>query len=255
MDRRAGRMQVHPVLWTAATVRKRTIRGESVIAHMRRYFGRMVVVLTLMTPLLVVLTYQWTPRRDPRHAEPLAPIVVASSVTPSSSDHAVVTRPLTRLEPAERPASSDPLTSVSLVDRTETVRPTAWYREAAAEQGVSPYLLEALHQIESSAAPDGCWPNIDGSGAVGPFQFKQATFESHGIDGNGDGVVDICGFADSLYSAAAYLKWLGADADLDSPSLRAALTIYGTDADRVIDLARYYRARDLALTAESVVSH
>jgi hypothetical protein len=248
-------MQAHPVLWTAATVRKRSIRGESIFAHMRRYFGRMVIVLTLMTPLLVVLTYQWTPRRDLRHAEPLAPVVVASAETLSSSTHTVVTRPLTRLEPAERPASSEPLTSVSLVDRSESVRPTAWYRVAAAEQGVSPYLLEALHQIESSAAPDGCWPDIEGSGAVGPFQFKQVTFESHGVDGNGDGVVDICGFADSLFSAAAYLRWLGADVDLDGPSIRTALTMYGTDADRVIDLARYYRTRDLALTAESVVSH
>lgn len=248
-------MQAHPVLWTAATVRKRSIRGEPVLAYMRHYFGRMVIVLTLMTPLLFVLTHQWAPRRELRHAEPLAPVVVASAEAPSAPDHAVVTRPLARLDPAERPASTEPLTSVSLVDRSESVRPTAWYRVAAAEQGVSPHVLEALHQIESSAAPDGCWPNIEGSGAVGPFQFKQATFESHGVDGNGDGVVDICGFADSLFSAAAYLKSLGADLDHDSPSVRAALTIYGTDADRVIDLARYFRTRDLGLTAESVVSH
>ena len=37
--------------------------------------------------------------------------------------------------------------------------------------------------------------------------------------------------------------------------LRRTALIYGADADRVIDLARYYRSRDLVITAESVVSH
>lgn len=248
-------MQAHPVLWTAATVRKRAVRSESSIAYMRRYFGRMAVVLALLTPLLVVVTHQWTPRRELRPSEQLAPISIASAETQSSSVHAVVTRPLSRIEAADARSSLEPRASVSVLDRSDAVRPTVWYRVAAAEHGVSPFLLEALHQVESSAAPDGCWSNIEGSGAVGPFQFKGATFARHAIDANGDGVADICGFADSLFSAAAYLKSLGAEGDLDSPGVRAALIVYGTEADRVIDLARYYRARDLALTAESVVSH
>jgi hypothetical protein len=221
---------------------------------MRRYFGRMAIILTLITPLLVVMTFQWTPRRDLHQPDQLAPIARAAAETPSSPGQVVVSRQLTRIDPTDRSAS-EPLASVALVERAGSARPTAWYRIAADEQGVSPYLLEALHQIESSAAPDGCWPNIDGSGAVGPFQFKRSTFESHGVDGNGDGIVDICGFADSLFSAAAYLRWLGADSDIDSPGVREALTRYGTDAERVIDLARYYRTRDLALTAESLASH
>jgi len=142
-----------------------------------------------------------------------------------------------------------------MLDRSEPVRPLAWYRVAAAEEGFSPYLLEALRRIESSAAPDGCWPNIEGSGVLGPFQFKRSTFESHAVDGNGDGLIDICSFADSLFSAAAYLKALGADSDLDGPAVRRALARFGTDPDRVIDLARYYRSRDQALTAESPVTH
>jgi hypothetical protein len=47
MDRRSGRSQAHPVLWTTATVRKRRSRGDSVLGYMRRYLGRMVIVLTL----------------------------------------------------------------------------------------------------------------------------------------------------------------------------------------------------------------
>jgi hypothetical protein len=207
----------------------------------RRYVGRIAITLTLLTPLLIVMTYQLAPRRDQRPPEKVASVAVASAETLSGAGLG-----------AGVPQS---LASVILSDRQRPYRPTAWYRVAGEEQGVSPYLLEALHQIESSAAPDGCWPNVDGSGAVGPFQFKRSTFESHAVDGNGDGVTDICGFADSLFSAAAYLKWLGADGDLDSPGVRAALTQYGTDAERVIDLARYYRARDLALTAEAPVIH
>jgi len=141
------------------------------------------------------------------------------------------------------------------LDRAGSGRPEAWYRLAASEQGVSPYVLEAIHQIESGAAPDGCWPNIEGSGALGPYQFKRATFESHAVDGNGDGTTDICGFADSLFSAAAYLKSLGADADIDGAAVRGALARFGTDPDRVVELARYYRSRDLALTAEAPATH
>ena len=102
---------------------------------------------------------------------------------------------------------------------------------------------------------DGCLPNADGSGAVGPFQFKRATLGQYGVDGNGDGVVDICGFADSLVSAAAYLRVLGADDDLDGPAVRQSLERYGADMDRVMDLARYFPlARDASLTAEAALS-
>ena len=136
----------------------------------------------------------------------------------------------------------------------ESVRPTAWYRAAASEQRLSPYLLEALHQVESSSAPEGCLPNADGSGAVGPFKFKRATFKQYGVDGNGDGVVDICGFVDSLASAAMYLRALGADDDIDGLAVREALERYGADVDQVIDLARHLRSRDASLTAEAALS-
>jgi len=117
-----------------------------------------------------------------------------------------------------------------------------WYRLAAAEQGVSEDLLRALHEVESSAAPDGCVANLEGSGALGPFQFKRATFRQYGVDGNHDGERDICSFTDALFSAALYLRALGADG-LDDPRTRQALARYGTDPDRVLALARSYRNR------------
>lgn len=124
------------------------------------------------------------------------------------------------------------------------VRPTGWYRLAAAEFEVSAQLLEALHQVETSASGDACVANLEGSGATGPFQFKTATFAEYGVDGNQDGVVDICGFADSLFSAARYLRTSGADAEPTSAASRQALARYGTDVERVIALALAYQDRD-----------
>ena len=148
--------------------------------------------------------------------------------------------------PTDRPAELD-RTPRSLQGTTADVTPPggrspvmAWYRQAAVEEGVGVDLLHALHDVESNAAPDGCLENMEGSGAVGPFQFKRATFRRYGVDGNHDGVRDICSFADALFSAARYLRALGADG-LDDPQTRQALGRYGTDPDRVLTLARRYR--------------
>ncbi|MGE3267279.1 MAG: lytic transglycosylase domain-containing protein, partial [Chloroflexota bacterium] len=215
--------------------------------------------LTLVTPLMVVVADQLAPRRPQRDTENLVTIAMAAANTSAanvSASSRVAPRSavggraiLTQEQEARLSAEARlPSGAFSLPDGN---RLGVWYRVVAQEQGVNPYLLEALHQIESSAAPEGCWPNADGSGAIGPFQFKPATFEQFGVDGNGDGVIDICGFADSLVSAAVYLRALGAGNGLDGPAVRQALERYGTDVDRVIDLARYYRSRDASLTAEA----
>jgi Transglycosylase SLT domain len=96
------------------------------------------------------------------------------------------------------------------------------YEAAGARYGVSPALLAALHRVGSGSAGDGCVRNRQGSGAIGPFQFKPATFRAYGVDGDGDGRADICRRADGLYSAARYLRALGADAEPTSPASRRA---------------------------------
>ena len=98
-------------------------------------------------------------------------------------------------------------------------------------------MLRALHNVESSAASDGCLANLDGSGAIGPFQFMPATFRAYGLDANADGRLDACNVVDALFSAARYLQVLGADADAASTGTQRALKRYGTDAGRVAALA------------------
>jgi len=227
----------------------------------RRYLGRVLIVLALVTPLLVAATYQLAPRRGGRDSGDLVlAAIAASDVAEGAFGLSSRVEPTSLMDPDAATgrmtlAGQDPpngrLGAAGMLapGGADELKPLAWYRVAAAEHGVSPYLIEALHQIETGAAPDGCWLNIEGSGAVGPFQFKRPTFDIFGVDGNGDGVRDICGFVDSLFSAANYLRALGADNDIESPATRQALEQYGTDAERVVTLARHDRWRDGLLTA------
>jgi hypothetical protein len=116
-------------------------------------------------------------------------------------------------------------------------RPLSLYELAANRYQLNPRLLRALHLVESGGAADGCLANLEGSGATGPLQFKPATFRAYGMDADGDGRPNICGFADSLFSAARYLKALGADGEASSWATRRALERYGTDAELVLRMA------------------
>ena len=111
------------------------------------------------------------------------------------------------------------------------------YGQAAVRYGQDRRVLRALHAVESTTASSGCLANRQGSGAMGPFQFKPATFRQYGVDADGDGRPNICGFADSLFSAARYLQALGADARAESAQTYRALVRYGTHAGRVVALA------------------
>jgi membrane-bound lytic murein transglycosylase B len=126
----------------------------------------------------------------------------------------------------------------------------ALYELAATRYGLSPSLLRALHQVESSGTGDGCLLNYRGSGATGPLQFKPVTFKTYAVDGDGDGRTDICGLADSLCSAGRYLQALGADADPLSPATYRALQRYGTDPARVTALARSLTAAQPSKVAQ-----
>lgn len=141
------------------------------------------------------------------------------------------------IEPARSVAGRPAPEQTGLESAASPVRSPSLYELAAARYGLSPRLLRALHAVESGGAGDGCRENRAGSGAVGPFQFKPATFRAYAVDADGDGRPDICGFADSLFSAARYLAALGADADPVSPSTRRALARYGTDPALVVRLA------------------
>jgi peptidoglycan hydrolase CwlO-like protein len=86
------------------------------------------------------------------------------------------------------------------------------YKEAARDYGFGPdwYILAAVGKVESNHG-ENMGPSS--AGAMGPMQFLPSTWETSGVDGNGDGVANIMDPEDSIPAAAGYLKDGGAPRD------------------------------------------
>ena len=103
------------------------------------------------------------------------------------------------------------------------------YKEAGARFGVSWEILYGLHLTETGLR-NGEIYNKQGSGAQGPMQFMPGTWRAYGVDGNGDGVVDINNTIDAIHGAANYLAKHG--------SLNSGLRSYGGNTSGVLAAAR-----------------
>ncbi len=84
------------------------------------------------------------------------------------------------------------------------------YQSAGAEFGIDSMILAAVGKIETNHGEDIL---NEGSGAAGPMQFMPSTWETAGLDANGDGVADINDPEDAIPSAAKYLRDSGAPED------------------------------------------
>ncbi len=73
---------------------------------------------------------------------------------------------------------------------------------AASCEGLDWTVLAAIHRLETNF---GTGPAISTAGAQGPMQFMPDTFESYGVDGNGDGTVEVNDPVDAIFSAANLL--------------------------------------------------
>ncbi len=86
------------------------------------------------------------------------------------------------------------------------------YRASARKYGFGEdwYVLAAVGKVESNHGE-----NIGSasSGAMGPMQFLPSTWETAGVDGNGDGVANIMDPRDAIPAAARYLRSGGAPRD------------------------------------------
>jgi hypothetical protein len=202
--------------------------------------ARWMVLLTGLALAVVISMVQATPFVVD-HQEVDAPTIAAM---PLGAGAMLATRlATTPLEPepsdlpADRTGSARDFTppgARSPVLGSTTLGVSPLYGQAAARYGLDPRVLRALHQVESTSAFRGCLANRQDSGAIGPFQFKPATFRQYAVDADGDGQPNICGFADALFTAARYLQALGADARADSARTYRALVRYGTHAPRVV---------------------
>jgi hypothetical protein len=87
------------------------------------------------------------------------------------------------------------------------------YQRAAAAYGLGPHgpaILAGINEVETAF---GTNLNISSAGAEGWMQFMPSTWETYGVDANGDGVRDPYNPEDAIFAAASYLHAAGMPAD------------------------------------------
>jgi peptidoglycan hydrolase CwlO-like protein len=86
------------------------------------------------------------------------------------------------------------------------------YRASARKYGFGEdwYVLAAVGKVESNHGEN---IGSSSSGAMGPMQFLPSTWETAGVDGNGDGAANIMDPRDAIPAAARYLRSGGAPRD------------------------------------------
>jgi len=84
----------------------------------------------------------------------------------------------------------------------------ALYQRAGAAYGVPWQLIEAVHYVETGASDSTSESSY--AGAMGPMQFMPGTWNTYGVDADGNGVADITNVNDAVYGAANLLAQSGA---------------------------------------------
>ena len=97
-------------------------------------------------------------------------------------------------------------------DPTSKERYMELYETSAETYGFGPdwYILAAVGKVESNHGQN---PGTSYAGAMGPMQFMPSTWETSGVDGNGDGVANVMDPEDAIPAAARYLQVGGAPQD------------------------------------------
>lgn len=112
------------------------------------------------------------------------------------------------------------------------------YVSAASEYGFVRdwYVLAAVGYVESNHG-ENMGPST--AGAMGPMQFLPSTWQTAGVDGNGDGVANIMDPEDAIPAAAGYLQSGGAPEDW----YRALFTYNHADwyVKKVLGVSEAYR--------------
>jgi len=122
---------------------------------------------------------------------------------------------------------------VPLAGDLQTWRAAAW-TAAATCPGLPSEVLVAIAKVETGL---GIRTDASYAGAVGPMQFLPATWSAYGVDGDGDGRIDVMNPVDALHGAA---RLLCANGGGDPHRLRTAVWHYNRSVsyvERVATLA------------------
>jgi hypothetical protein len=85
------------------------------------------------------------------------------------------------------------------------------FQAAGTAYGVPWQVLAAINEVETDYGRD---LNVSSAGAEGWMQFLPSSWESYGVDANGDGFKDPYNPADAIFAAARYLRAAGAATDV-----------------------------------------
>jgi len=141
---------------------------------------------------------------------------------------AVVTQAgaMTSPPPTPQPAESPETVTTPVPGVRHTWVPLA-NKAAATCPGLPASVLVAIGHIESSL---GLQTWTSSAGAMGPMQFMPATWAHYGVDGDGDGSIDIMNAVDAVHGAA---RLLCANGGGDPERLASALWNYNRSDDYV----------------------
>ena len=120
----------------------------------------------------------------------------ATEAAPPSAAFALPTLPSSSCAPAGVPAILIPI-----------------YQRASDAYALGPQgpsILAAINGVETAF---GTNLNVSSAGAVGWMQFMPSTWETYGVDANGDGVRDPYNPEDAIFAAASYLSAAGMPTD------------------------------------------
>jgi murein DD-endopeptidase MepM/ murein hydrolase activator NlpD len=87
------------------------------------------------------------------------------------------------------------------------------YQRASAAYGLGPQGASVLAGINEVETAFGTNLNISSAGAEGWMQFMPSSWETYGVDANGDGVRDPYNPEDAIFAAASYLRAAGMPSD------------------------------------------
>ena len=87
------------------------------------------------------------------------------------------------------------------------------YQRASDAYGLGPQGPSVLAGINLVETAFGTNTNVSSAGAIGWMQFMPETWESYGVDANGDGTRDPYDPEDAIFAAASYLSAAGMPAD------------------------------------------